>query len=59
MESGVLGEDGDDVERAEVPAAAGVVVVVLTAEGTGVRAVNAVVVAAALSELEASAPVSL
>jgi hypothetical protein len=59
MESGVLGEDGDDVGRAEVPAAAGVVVVVLTAEGTGVRAVNAVVVAAALSELEASAPVSL
>jgi hypothetical protein len=52
---GMLGEEGVDVES-DVAAAA--VVVVLAAEGTGVRVVR-VVVAAALSELDAAAPVSL
>jgi hypothetical protein len=53
----MLGEDGDDVGTAEVVAAAAVVLVVLAAEGSGARVVN-VVVAAALSELEAAPPVS-
>jgi hypothetical protein len=57
MVLGMLGKEGDDVDRAVVAAAAAVVVV-LTAEGSGVRVVN-VVVAAALSELDAAAPVLL
>lgn len=58
MVPGVVGEEGDDVVVAEVAAAAAVVVVVLAAEGTGVSVVN-VVVTAALSELDAAAPVLL
>jgi hypothetical protein len=65
---GMLGEEGVDVESGVAAAA---VVVVLTAEGTGVRVVKAVVVltaegtgvrvvkavvAAALSELDAAPP---
>jgi hypothetical protein len=51
MVLGMLGEEGADVEAAADAA----VVVVLTAEGIGVRVVRAVV-AAALSELDAAAP---